>query len=824
MSKLKWILLVSLVLTNSSSAQKNWIRINQLGYTPNSVKVAVLASKETASINSFEIVDVLTEKTAFRSQDIKTYSQYAAFQSISRLDFSSFKGSGTFYIKAANITSPHFRIADDIYNHAADFLLKYLRQQRCGYNPFLKDTCHTHDGFIVDHPELEMTHIDVTGGWHDATDYLQYVTTSANATHQMLFAFQQNPTAFADHFNAKGDPGANGIPDILDEAKWGLDWLDKMNPQPGVMFNQIADDRDHAGFRLPTDDTDNYGKGLEPAAYPDTGKPQGLAQYKNRTTGVSSTAAKYASAFALGADLLQKHYPEFSRHISQKALDAYQYAQTDLGVCQTASNRAPYFYEEDNYVDDLELAAIQLHRLTRDPNYLSDAVYWGSLEPVTPWMSTNTARHYQWYPFVNLGHYYIAQNAAPAEKEKFIEYLRQGIEQVNQRAQQNGFYMGIPYIWCSNNLVAALLTQIRCYHQLTGDNTYQHLEAAMRDWLFGCNPWGTSMIVGYPADADTPTDPHSSFTVGHDYKIDGGLVDGPIYTSTFNQLIGLTIVNGDEYAQFQSDLCVYHDDYGDYSTNEPTTDGTASLTFYLSALAHQTTTQSPNYTYNQGGIIRGDQSTKNIHLIFTGHQYSDGSDIIQQTLKSHQIKAHFFFTGDFYRNPKHTQLIHQLKNDGHYLGAHSDKHLLYAPWEDRNKLLITKNQFIQDLSNNYQEMARFNITKQNAPLFLPPFEWYNTTISDWTNQLNLTLINFTSGTTSNADYTTPDLGDRYQPSQKIYDKILSYEKNSPNGLNGFLLLLHIGTHPDRTDKFYHKLDNLLTELKKRGYQFTLFSL
>ena len=120
-------------------------------------------------------------------------------------------------------------------------------------------------------------------------------------------------------------------------------------------------------------------------------------------------------------------------------------------------------------------------------------------------------------------------------------------------------------------------------------------------------------------------------------------------------------------------------------------------------------------------------------------------------------------------------------------------------------------------------MAQFGITKQNAPLFLPPFEWYNTTISDWTNQLDLTLINFTSGTSSNADYTTPDLGDQYQSSQKIYNKILTFEQNSANGLNGFLLLLHIGTHPDRTDKFYLKLDNLIIELKKRGYQFTLFN-
>jgi endoglucanase len=824
MQKLKFTIFILLVVTFNSFAQKSWIRINQVGYTPNSIKVAVLGSKEILSVSSFELIDVLTDKVVFKGEKIKPCGSYACFKNTYRLYFSDFKEIGMYYIRVNQIRSPRFPISENIYSGAADFLLKYMRQQRCGYNPFLKDSCHTFDGFIVDHPLLDFTHIDVTGGWHDASDYLQYVATSANATFQMLFAYQQNPTAFSDNYDKNGDPGENGIPDILDEAKWGLDWLDKMNPEYGFMFNQIADDRDHRKFTLPTLDSISYGKELQRPVYFVTGKPQGLAKYKNRTTGVSSTAAKYTSAFALGSVILKKHYPDFSEKISQKAIDAYKFAKTDLGVCQTACNVSPYFYEEDNYVDDMELAAVQLFKLSKDKNFLTEAIYWGDVEPITQWMGADTARHYQWYPFVNLGHFSIAQSADDKNKAKFIQYLKKGINRVYNRGKENGFLMGIPFIWCSNNLVTAMLTQLRLYEQLSGDITYTEMEASLRDWLFGCNPWGTSMIVGYPKDGDTPVDPHSAFTAAFNFKIDGGLVDGPIYTSIFKRLIGLKIVHGDEYAEFQSDLCVYHDDYGDYSTNEPTMDGTASLTFYLSSLDNKKSRQkSNNFIRSHGGIVRADTTSKNIHLVFTGNDFSDGGEIIRQTLKEHNIKAHFFFTGDFYRNKKNKKLITGLKRDGLYLGAHSDKHLLYAPWNNRDSLLISRDEFVRDLRNNYKEMAKFDVTKKDAPLFLPPYEWYNETISEWTTQLGLTLINFSPGTSSNADYTTPDMGNRYLSSERIFNKILSYEKNSRNGLNGFILLIHIGTHPDRTDKFYFKLDDLILELRIRGYSFGLLN-
>ncbi|MDX1699630.1 MAG: glycoside hydrolase family 9 protein, partial [Melioribacteraceae bacterium] len=573
-------------------------------------------------------------------------------------------------------------------------------------------------------------------------------------------------------------------------------------------------------FTLPTLDSISYGKNLERPVYFVTGKSQGLAKYKNRTTGVSSTAAKYASAFGLGSELLEKYYPEFCSLISQKAKDAYEFAKSDLGVTQTACNVSPYFYEENNWVDDMELAAAQLGRTFNDSKYFNEAAYWGDIEPTTPWMGADTARHYQWYPFVNIGHYLLASSEDNEIKNKFTRFLKSGIDKVYKRGKDNGFLMGVPFIWCSNNLVVAMLTQISLYRKLTNDTKYDEMETALRDWLFGCNPWGTSMIVGYPKYGDTPVDPHSALTAVFNYPIDGGIVDGPVYTSIFNKLRGLKIVHGDEYAEFQSDLCVYHDDYGDYSTNEPTMDGTASLSYYLSSL--EEIGPKKKYEYSNGGIVRGDINEKTIHLIFTGGDYNDGAEKVLETLEKLEIKAHFFFTGDFYRNRENYDLIKELKNDGHYLGAHSDKHLLYASWKKRDSLLVTKDEFISDLKNNYKEMSRFGISREEAHLFLPPYEWYNDEIAAWTGELGLTLINFTPGTSSNADYTTPNMGEKYVGSNEIFNSILEYEQTKSNGLNGFLLLFHVGTDPARTDKFYNKLDDLIIELNRRGYRFSLF--
>lgn len=205
--------------------------------------------------------------------------------------------------------------------------------------------------------------------------------------------------------------------------------------------------------------------------------------------------------------------------------------------------------------------------------------------------------------------------------------------------------------------------------------------------------------------------------------------------------------------------------------------------------------------------------------MFTGDEFADGGDLIREVLNKKQVPAGFFLTGNFYSNPSLKGLVRSLLKDGHYLGAHSDKHLLYADWTKRDSLLVSESEFKKDLGKNYKRMKRFGIRKENAEYFLPPYEWYNGQIAQWTREMELHLINFSPGTLSTADYTYPEMGTRYRSSEVVYRSIMDYEAKAPAGLNGFILLVHIGTDPRRTDKFYGRLGELLTELEGKGYAF-----
>ncbi|MFA4837851.1 MAG: polysaccharide deacetylase family protein [Candidatus Neomarinimicrobiota bacterium] len=239
----------------------------------------------------------------------------------------------------------------------------------------------------------------------------------------------------------------------------------------------------------------------------------------------------------------------------------------------------------------------------------------------------------------------------------------------------------------------------------------------------------------------------------------------------------------------------------------------SSLAFLLA----QNPEKGGKYSYSCGGIVRGDRSAKTIALIFTGGDFYDGGEIILKTLKERNIRATFFFTGDFYRNAGTLELIPKLVQAEHYLGPHSDKHLLYCTWEKRDSLLVDRAQFQSDLLANYREMKRFGIDEKSR-YFMPAYEWYNDSVTVWAKQMDVTLINYTPGTLSSADYTIPSERN-YRPTEAIFQSILDYEKKDPNGLNGFFLLTHIGTHPERTDKFYRRLGELLDILISKGYRF-----
>ena len=137
-----------------------------------------------------------------------------------------------------------------------------------------------------------------------------------------------------------------------------------------------------------------------------------------------------------------------------------------------------------------------------------------------------------------------------------------------------------------------------------------------------------------------------------------------------------------------------------------------SLLLTQSVLAQSSRKKNP-VKDQYGVIVRGDTSQKNIAIVFTGHEFADGAEVIIKTLKSKKVPGSFFFTGDFYLNPNFSSLIRQLKKDGHYLGAHSHHHLLYADWEKRDSTLVSENEFIKDIQDNYEVWH----SKERCPVF-----------------------------------------------------------------------------------------------------------
>jgi len=218
----------------------------------------------------------------------------------------------------------------------------------------------------------------------------------------------------------------------------------------------------------------------------------------------------------------------------------------------------------------------------------------------------------------------------------------------------------------------------------------------------------------------------------------------------------------------------------------------------------------------EGGIVRGSQAQKRIALEFSADEFVEGAPTVLDELASRHIKASFFLTGRCARRAENKSMILRMVKDGHYVGPHSNSHPLLCPWTGKKRTLVTKEFFVDDLKQSLSALENAGVQRERIKFFLPPYEWYNQEIVDWSRQVGLTLINHTGQTRSAADY-TEERSRNFVSSQVIFDSILQQEKQ--HGLNGYLLLMHLGAGPERKDKMFRRLGELCDELQKRGYQF-----
>jgi endoglucanase len=586
---------LGLALGALSARAEIFIRASQVGFRPQDPKLAVAFAK-SALPEDFAVFLADTDIVVFSGKARPVAgARWGEFENHAELDFSSVTAPGRYVIRVGQATSLPFHVGPAVYGELPGQLLEFMREQRCGYNPWLDAVCHSFDGRTAYGPLTNGTYVDACGGWHDAADLLKYLLTSGNATAQMLLAYQlgspkpegrpakgkgpqtQARPLEADNFNALGQPYANAIPDLLDEARWGLDWMLRLHPAPDQLYHQVADDRDHKGRRLPQDETNDYGwgKGGARVVYFADGQPQGLQKYKSQSTGLANLAGRYAAAMALAYQIWKDdpRQAPFAERCLQAGKEVYALGRAKEGVQQGNSYGAPYRYEETTWADDMEWGAAELYRATNRREYLEDARRYARLAAAESWMGQEQTSHYQYYPFMNAGHFRLYDAADRELKKTLAGYYREGIERCVRAGETNPYRIGVPFIWCSNNLTAALATQCLLYELMTGDVRYHAFAATQRDWLLGRNPWGYSMFT--QIGSVSPRDPHLMTMQITRRPVRGGLVDGPVYERIFKSLKGVAITALDPLAAFQGQA-VYHDDQQDYSSNEPTMDGTAS--------------------------------------------------------------------------------------------------------------------------------------------------------------------------------------------------------------------------------------------------------
>ena len=539
-----FLISILILLSNISIISKDksiYIRTNQVGFRVNDIKTAVVLSTKPLDNEDFIVRNVKDKRTVYRNKFNDKVFSYAEFKYCYTLDFSKVKTSGKYEIVVNGTASYPFRIGDNVYDTIADSLLLFFKVQRCGpTHPYMHAPCHLSDvARVLGEPGLGM--VDVTGGWHDAGDYIKFLSTMAYSTYMMIFSYEFDKDKFGF------DDDHNGVPDILEEAKIGLDWLLRANYSGDKLITQVQDIRDHdVGWRLPEHDTLRYDR-------------VGKEAIGKNLIGI------YCAALALGAKVWKEKflYYEFADKCLATATKIYA-IRNNVPDIDTSSSR---FYKDTRFWGKLALGAVELYNVTNDPKYLNDAEVYGDSAKSDYWWS--------WGDINSLADYRIAQHIP-----RFAEYIYNNLDAFNIYKEKSIFREGMEFSWGSTNSFLGIVIQNILYKKLTGKTTFDSLATYQKDYILGRNPWGLSFI--YDIGTVFPKHLHSQIAYFHNGYLPGALTAGPAPESLLKDY-KIKRTNF-QYDKFNSADVKYYDDRMDYITNEPTIVGNATALFVFGNL------------------------------------------------------------------------------------------------------------------------------------------------------------------------------------------------------------------------------------------------
>lgn len=521
-----------------------YFRINQVGFLPNENKTAVILSNINLEGMVVAIKNITTNKTINSVEIRNNNGKYGNFNFTYTVDFTSTNQLGKYVLKIGDRQSYPFLIGNNVNQDIVEKLLDFFKIQRCGYtNPEEHNVCHIADATsIIDGGKTIQQTIDLTGGWHDAGDYVKFLNTTAYTTYILLFAYEFDQQKFGF------DKNKNGSPDILEEAKIGLDWMIRASYK-NKFITQVQDLRDHdVGWRMPEDDPLTYDR----PAYVGIGK--NLIGIYSATMAIASRIWKSKFQYNEFADkclgLAEKYY-------------AIRNRVPDVDSSGTG------MYIDNNYEGKLALGAAELYLSTNKINYLNDAKVYADLAGSDFWWS--------WGNINSIAHYRLAFYDV-----RYKDFIKSSLEHFSNNMQNNLFGLGTSLTWGTNNTLLGISFLNILWNRLTNDNTFNKTASTQKDFILGRNPWGISFIYNVGTDFSKNFHHQVAYFKG---RLNGGFAAGPA-TKEFLKNYNINYEEVDKYLKFQTSEMYYRDDKNDYITNEPTISANATAIFVFGNLTN----------------------------------------------------------------------------------------------------------------------------------------------------------------------------------------------------------------------------------------------
>ena len=568
----------------------NRVRVNQLGYLSSGPKRATLISDATASV-PWTLRDDAGDSIATGDSEPRGEDSSAG-SAVHVIDFTDAGESGDgFTLEADGETSYPFSIADDLYGSLRYDALNYFGLVRSGIEitepgyeraaghldvaPNQGDSavpCQNPEGFMQNYT-CDYT-LDVTGGWYDAGDHGKYVVNGGIAVYQLMSLYERTltaptatPDALADGSLSIPESG-NGVPDVLDEARWELEWMLKMQvpageEYAGMVHHKVQDDGWTGLPLLPSDDP------------------------KARELHRPSTAAtlNLAAVAAQGARLFEEYDSEFSATLLAAARSTYAaaLATPDLYAPVSDGNDGGGPYDDKKVADEFYWAAVELFLTTGEAEFETALLD-------NEWHTADLFSYdgFSWKETAALGRLDLATVPSDfAERDAVQASIVTLADQYVEKQRETGFgqaYAPISgYDWGSNSSILNNQVVIATAFDLTGAGEYAAAVVESMDYLLGRNAMNNSYVTGYGTVYSQ--NQHSRWFA---HQLDPALPSPPPGTvsggpnSAYSDPIAVQTFN----AGCAPQQC-YLDDIQSYSTNEMTINWNSALSWVASFVDDQ---------------------------------------------------------------------------------------------------------------------------------------------------------------------------------------------------------------------------------------------